>query len=185
MDDSKQIENRSITIYDIAREAGVSPATVSRVLTNNVNVRKEKKERVLSLIEKYNYKPNALARGLADMRRNVIGIIAADIRNPYYARVFVACEQAARERGYTVLLCNSFGELEVEVQQLEKLEEQRVDAIIQIGGRVDDLQSNIEYVEKVNRLTNTIPIIIGGKLDGTDCYQVRIDAMAAMDLLME
>ena len=62
MDDSKQIENRSITIYDIAREAGVSPATVSRVLTNNVNVRKEKKERVLSLIEKYNYKPNALAR---------------------------------------------------------------------------------------------------------------------------
>ena len=103
----KSSENKVITIYDIAKEAGVSAATVSRVLTNNANVRKEKKDKVQNLIEKYNFKPNAMARGLSDTKSRVIGIVAADVRNPYYAEVFVACENAAREAGYTVLLCNS------------------------------------------------------------------------------
>lgn len=181
----KPAENKTITIYDIAREAGVSPATVSRVLTNNANVRKEKKERVQFLIEKYNFKPNALARGLSDTRSKVIGIIAADVRNPFYAAVFVACEIAAKEAGYTVLLCNSLGITAQEVRQLEMLEEQRVDVIIQLGGRADDLVSNTDYVEKVNRLIGTIPMVITGKLDGTQCYQVQIDAEKAMELLMD
>lgn len=179
------MENKVITIYDIAKEAGVSPATVSRVLTNNANVRPQKKEIVQRIIDKYNFKPNALARGLSDTKSKIIGIIEADVRNPFYAEVFVACEQAARKAGYTVLLCNSLGEQAMEEQQLEKLEEQRVDAIIQLGGRADDLQSNISYVERVNQLTNTIPVIISGKLDGTDCYEVRIDARHAIDLLMK
>ncbi|MGF7142176.1 LacI family transcriptional regulator [Anaerotaenia torta] len=185
MEGLKPNDSKLITIYDIAREAGVSPSTVSRVLTSNANVRQEKKERILELIDKYNFKPNALARGLADTRSKVIGIIAADIRNPYYAEVFVACEMAARKCGYTVLLCNSLGKIEQEEQQLEKLEEQRVDAIIQLGGRVDDLVSCVEYVERVNRLMNKIPVVITGKLDGTRCYQVKIDAMKTMELLME
>lgn len=184
METPKPAENKTITIYDIAREAGVSPSTVSRVLTNNANVRREKKERVQSLIEKYNFKPNALARGLSDTRSKVIGIIAADVRNPFYAAVFVACEIAAKEAGYTVLLCNSLGITKQEVRQLEMLQEQRVDVIIQLGGRADDLVSNTDYVERVNRLTSTIPMVITGKLDGTNCYQVQIDAETAMELLM-
>ena len=89
-------EGKNITIYDIAKEAGVSAATVSRVLTNNAKVRPEKKERILQLIEKYQFKPNAMARGLSDTKSKIIGIIAADVRNPFYAQVFVACELAAR-----------------------------------------------------------------------------------------
>lgn len=185
METGKQSEVRVITIYDIAREAGVSAATVSRVLTNNANVRQEKKERVLRLIEKYNFKPNALARGLSDTKSKIIGIIAADVRNPFYAEVFVSCEAAASKAGYTVLLCNSLGKIRQEENQLEKLQEQRVDVIIQMGGRVDDLVSNMEYVEKVNQLMNTIPVVVTGKLDGTRCYQVQIDAMKSMEILME
>ena len=185
MEAGRSVEGKNITIYDIAKEAGVSAATVSRVLTSNANVRPEKKERVLKLIEKYNFKPNAMARGLSDTRSKIIGIIAADVRNPFYAQVFVACELAARKRGYTVLLCNSLGEREQEMNQLEKLHEQRVDAVIQLGGRVDDLMSDVEYVEQVNRLLNAVPMVVTGKLEGTKCYQVRIDAMKAMDLLME
>lgn len=185
MEEFKVPESKAITIYDIAKESDVSPATVSRVLTNNARVSAEKKEKVQAVINKYNFKPNALARGLVDTKRKVIGIIVADIRNPFYSELFVACEQAAQERGYTVILCNSFGEQEKEEFQLEKLEEQRVDAIILAGGRVDDLNSNEEFVELVNNVTNTIPVIITGKLDGTNCYQVHIDAIKSMDLVLE
>ena len=185
MDVGKKTGGKSITIYDIAKEAGVSPATVSRVLTNSARVRPEKKQKIQELIEKYNFTPNAMARGLSDTHSRVIGIIAADVRNPFYSEVFVACELAARRLGYTVLLCNSLGEAGLERQQLEKLQEQRVDAVIQLGGRVDDLVSQLEYVELVNAMPERIPMVINGKLDGTQCYQVQINARKSMDLLIE
>lgn len=178
-------EGKAITIYDIAKEAGVSASTVSRVLTNNANVRPAKREKVLELIRKYNFKPNALAKGLADTKSKTIGILAADVRNPYYAALFVACEKVAREAGYTVLLCNSLGDHKQEEILLEKLREQRVGAIIQFGGEVDDLTSDMDYVEIVNQIMATTPVVVTGKLDGTQCHMVRIDAMKTMDLLME
>lgn len=178
-------ENKVITIYDIAKEAGVSPSTVSRVLTNNANVSQEKKEKIQSLIEKYNFTPNAMARGLSDTKSRVIGIVVADVRNPYYAEVFVSCENAAKDAGYTVLLCNSLGVTEREFLHLEMLQQQRVEAIIQLGGRADDLISNEEYVEKVNRLITSIPMVVTGKIDDTRCYEVQIDAERAAELLME
>lgn len=185
MESQKGNEKRAITIYDIAKEAGVSAATVSRVLTNSTNVRAEKREKVLRLVEKYNFKPNALAKGLADTKSKIIGILVADIRNPFYAELFISCEKAAKDAGYTVLLCNSFNELEQEVLLLEKLQEQRVDAIIQIGGRVDDLITDVSYAAKVNQIMTTVPVVVTGKLEGTRCRMVRIDASRAMDLLME
>lgn len=184
-EDKRNLEGKKITIYDIAREAGVSPATVSRVLTGNAGVRSDKYEAVQALISKYNFRPNALARGLSETRRKVIGIIMADVRNAYYANLFVACEQAARKAGYSLLLENSLGQQEIEEAQLGLMEEQRVDAIILVGGRADDLHSNEAFVEKVNQVSNSIPIILTGKLDGTSCYQVRIDAIKTMDLVME
>ncbi len=185
MEDLRALEGKKITIYDIAREAGVSPATVSRVLTSNAKVKSDKLEAVQAVIAKYNFRPNALARGLTETRRKVIGIIMADVRNPYYANLFVACEQAARTKGYSLLLENSLGQQEIEEQQLVLMEEQRVDAIILVGGRADDLHSNESFVEKVNQVSNSIPVILTGKLDGTSCYQVRIDAIKTMDLVME
>lgn len=185
MDASNVSDRKTITIYDIAKEAGVSASTVSRVLTNRARVRPEKRERVLALIEKYNFTPNAMARGLVDTKSRVIGIIAADVRNPFYSEVFVACELAARKRGYTVFLYNSLAEPELEKWQLAKMREQCVDVVIQMGGRVDDLVSDPEYVKLVNSLPDRIPMVVTGKLDGTKCYQVQIDAMKTMDLLME
>ena len=67
-----QNNDKTITIYDIAKEAGVSASTVSRVLTNSANVRSEKKEKIMALIEKYNFKPNVMARGLADTKTHTI-----------------------------------------------------------------------------------------------------------------
>lgn len=179
------MDKKTITIYDIAKEADVSPATVSRVLTNSTNVSAAKREKIEAIIKKYDFRPNRLARGLSDTKTKVIGIIVADIRNPFYASVFVECERAANRRGYTLLLSNSFGEPTIEEDLLQKLYERRVDAIILMGGRVDEVISDANYVAKVTRISNKIPVIITGKLDGSDCYQVCIDEKQSMRALME
>lgn len=185
MKSPKEINGKPVTIYDIAREAGVSTATVSRVLTNKTKVSQKKREKVQALIDFYGYQPNALARGLSDTKSHVLGIVSADVRNPFYAETFVACELAAKEAGYTVLLCNSFGLTDIESEQLDMLRQQKVDAIIQLGGRGDDLESDKEYVEKVKGITQYIPMVVTGKLDGTNCYKVQIDAEKSAQLLME
>lgn len=173
-----------MTIYDIAREAGVSGSTVSRVLAGAAGVSDEKRTRVMCVVEKYNFRPNALARGLANAKSHIIGIITADICNPYYGELFVCCEKAAREAGYTLLLFNS-EKRERDSFFLEKLQEQKVDAIIQIGGMVDDLVTDMAYAEKVNQVMTTVPVIVAGKVEGTDCRMVRIDQAKTMELIME
>ncbi|WP_167954934.1 LacI family DNA-binding transcriptional regulator [Anaerosporobacter faecicola] len=179
--DSKRV----VTIYDVAKEANVSVATVSRVLTHNARVSAEKKKRVEQAIDKYNYHPNALARGLSETKSKTIGIIISDVRNPFYASLFVECESKAYEMGYMLLLCNSLGNNQLEDMHLEKLVSQRVDAIIQIGGRVDELVACPEYVDHINRIANTTPVVITGRLEGADCYQVNIDEASAMECIME
>ena len=178
-------ENKQITIYDIAAEAGVSASTVSRVLTNSANVRKEKKERVQALIDKYNFKPNALAKGLSDTKSNLIGIISADVRNPFYSAVYVACENAARAMGYKVLLCNSLGQGDREIEQLSMLKQQRVASIIQLGGRVDDVMTDLTFAKEAEKISTTVPMVVTGKIDGVKCYRVTIDAHEACALLTE
>ena len=185
MNEIKINDNKKITIYDIAEEAGVSISTVSRVLTGSSGVRSSNREKVQKVIDKYNFRPNALARGLSETKRKVIGIIVPDIRNSFYADLYMACDQTAHNAGYSLFLENSLSRLETELSQLELMEEQRVDAIILIGGRVDDLYSNTEFVEKVNQVSATTPIIVVGKLDGTSCHQIRIDSIKSMDLIME
>ncbi|MFV0400290.1 MAG: LacI family DNA-binding transcriptional regulator [Oscillospiraceae bacterium] len=181
----KDANAKDITIYDIAEEAGVSPATVSRVLTQSAKVSQAKQEAVEKVIRKYKFRPNAMARSLSDTQSKVLGVIVADIRNPYYAALAVECEIAANRQGYTVIVCNALSDRKLEDMNLEKLYEQRVDAIIQIGCSVDDLVSDEGYVANVNRVSRTIPFVITGKLDGADCYRLSIDDNLAMDLVME
>lgn len=114
---------KNITIYDIAKEAGVSPATVSRILTGSTSVRQEKRDRVNKLIEKYNFSPNAMARALSETRTKVIGMVMADTSNPYYNSVFAACGNEAYQRGYVTMLFNTYSRAEMEVSALTKLRE--------------------------------------------------------------
>ena len=181
----KDMEGSNITIYTIAKEAGVSPATVSRVLNNSANVSTEKRQKIEHLIRKYNFNPSALARGLTEPRRKVIGLIVADVRNTFYADLYVNCEIAAAKKDYSIMLINSFGQVEMEKQALAKLMEQRVDGIIHLGGVADDVETNREYVKLLSKLPASMPYVTTGKFDGVDCYQVQIDAAKAMDLLMK
>lgn len=185
MQGHKGNENKAITIYDIAKEAGVSAATVSRVLTNSAGVRAEKRKKVMALVKKYNFKPNALAKGLSKTQSRMIGILAADIRNPYYAELFVSCEQAASEAGYNILLANTLGDARREEMVLQMLLSQRAEAIIQIGGSVDDRFPDGNYVERINQIAATVPVVLAGKLSGTQCHSVCIDSRWTMEILME
>lgn len=178
-------DNKKLTIYDIAAEAGVSISTVSRVLTNSSGVRASNREKVQKVIDKYNFHPSAVARSLSETKRKVIGIIMPDIRNPYYADLYMACDQRAMRNGYSLFLANTLSNAENELCQLDLLEEHRVDAMILIGGRVDEYYSNTDFVEKVNQLNATTPILLIGKLDGTSCPQIRIDAVKSMDIVMD
>ncbi|MBO4355749.1 MAG: LacI family DNA-binding transcriptional regulator [Clostridia bacterium] len=178
-------EKNEVTIYDIASEAGVSVATVSRVLTGNARVKPDKKERIEALIKKYDFRPNTFARNLSSSKTRIIGIITADIRNPFYSNMVVECEAAADLLDYTLVICNSLGKKENEYRLLDKLEQQQVDAVILIGGSVDKLVTDLDYADRINRLQEKIPVVITGKLDGTDCYQVNIDEGKNLSLAME
>jgi len=83
------------------------------------------------------------------------------------------------------MLFNYLGNNQLEEEKLEIMMERRVDAIVQIGGKVDELISDEDYAEKVNYIMEDIPIVITGKLDGADCYQVNIDEGQSMELAME
>lgn len=185
MGSTKNNCNKKTTIYDIAAEAGVSASTVSRVLTNSAKVNEKKKEKVLAVIEKYNFKPNAFAKGLVDAKSRTIGILMADIRNPYYASMFIACEWAARKENYSVSVYNFLGDMELEKQLLLRLSEQGMDAIILLGGHEDELNTDMDYAELINHTMSRIPVILTGKMDGTNCDMVRIDHMKSMDLIMD
>ena len=176
---------QNITITDIAREAGVSIATVSRVLNGKVNVASEKKDKIEAIIKKYDFHPNALARGLINTRAGIIGMITADIRNLYYSSLYVSCETAAAEQGYNLILCNSYGEREKEFELLEKLAHQNVDAIILLGGAVDDVNTDPAFADRVNAISQHIPFVITGHLTGTSCTQVNINTVKAMTIVMQ
>ncbi|MCB2354658.1 LacI family DNA-binding transcriptional regulator [Clostridium estertheticum] len=167
---------KDTTIYDIAKEANVSPATVSRVLTGSAKVKEDKKERVLEIIKLHNFQPNAVARSLFKKRSMMIGVILPDITNPFFSTVFLEAEKAALEFGYSMILCNSMDSSKVEALHIKSLSEKQVDGVIFMGHRVNAVKTNINYVLDLQRLASKIPfVIINGKMTGVDSYKIITD----------
>lgn len=105
------------TIYDVARRAGVSPATVSRVL-NGTSVSEEKAAAVRAAAEELRFTPNRTARTLRTQSSEVIALVIPDIENPYFTEMARGVEDAASEAGYSVVLCNSDAQAEKEATYL-------------------------------------------------------------------
>jgi len=106
-DAAPPVPHRAPRIKDVAREAGVSTATVSHVINSTKYVSDETRERVLKAIKRFEYHPNAHARTLASGRSNMIGLLVSDISNPFFPELIKAIETAAFERGYNVILLNT------------------------------------------------------------------------------
>ncbi|RJT43433.1 LacI family DNA-binding transcriptional regulator [Rahnella woolbedingensis] len=119
-----------MSIQKIARLAGVSVATVSRVLNNSNSVKSKNRERVLEAIRESNYQPNLLARQLRTSRSSMILVMVSNIANPFCADVVKGIEEEAEKNGYRILLCNSGSDIERSKSSLGLLSGKMVDGII-------------------------------------------------------
>ncbi|MFC7400181.1 LacI family DNA-binding transcriptional regulator [Chelatococcus sp. GCM10030263] len=118
------------TIRDVARLAGVSVTTVSNALNTPGRVSPALSARVHAAVEKLGYAPHAAARSLRKRASSLIGMVVADITNPFFSELFEAVENAAAMRGYSMLLCNSGETFAREEQHLAMLRTQRIDGLI-------------------------------------------------------
>jgi LacI family transcriptional regulator len=152
---SESNPGKAASIYDVARESGVSAFTVSAVINNKSHVSKKLRERVEAAIRKLNYRPNLLARSLAKQKTHTIGMIVPDIANPFFPMVVRGAEDAAQKNGYNLLLCNSDDNLEKEESALEVLLSKRVDGIL-LTKTVNDFRPSLrQMIKEVN-----IPIVL-------------------------
>jgi LacI family transcriptional regulator len=119
-----------ITIKDVAKRAGVSPATVSRVVGAYGYVSRESRQKVMTAIRQLGYRPNAIARSLVKRSSSVIGMVVTDIQNPFFARLVRGVEQAIWGKGYALFLANSDEDVVREQAILTILEEKQVDGLI-------------------------------------------------------
>ena len=120
-----------ITIKEIAKEAGVSTATVSMILNNkDKHITDATRMRVLETVKKYNYVPNAMAGSLVTQRTHIIGLILPDITNPFFPGIARGAEDKANESGYSLIFCNTDDNLEVEERYIQSLTNKMADGII-------------------------------------------------------
>lgn len=119
-----------VSIREVAKRAGVSPATVSRVINGTANVDPAKKERVLTVIEETGFKPNELARALFKKSSKIIGVIVPNIENAFFSELARAIEEEAYQNNYRILLCNSQNDTEKELLNIQTLSQLRADGII-------------------------------------------------------
>jgi len=128
----------TVTIYDVAREAGVSMATVSRVVNNNPNVKPATRKKVFEAIERLGYRPNAVARGLASKKTTTVGVVIPDISNAIFAEVARGIEDIANMYHYNIILCNADKKKDKEIRVINTLLEKQVDGLLFMGGAVTE-----------------------------------------------
>jgi len=126
--------SNSVTIRDVAQLANVSPATVSKVLNGGPYVSKAARQRVLDAIEKLNYRPNTIARSLRKSHTATIGLVTDDLEGVFTMAMMHSIEEAASAQGFSVFLCNSYGEMARERAHLEVLLANQVSGIILMSG---------------------------------------------------
>jgi LacI family transcriptional regulator len=127
-----------VTIADVAKQAGVSTMTVSRVLNGRGEISEETRERVQSVIDRLSYRPSSLARNLKTQRTHTIGLIVPDITNPFFPEIVRGAEDIAAEEGFAVILCNTVRNPERERKALILLEDKRVDGLILCSSGLPD-----------------------------------------------
>ncbi|SFX44470.1 transcriptional regulator, LacI family [Thermoactinomyces sp. DSM 45891] len=136
-------KKETITIYDVAREANVSMATVSRVVNGNPNVKPVTRKKVLEVIRNLGYRPNAVARGLASKKTTTVGVVIPDISNAFYAEVARGIEDIATMYNYNIILSNSDLRQERELRLIETLMEKQVDGLLFLGGTITPAHKEI------------------------------------------
>lgn len=156
------------TLEMVAKEAGVSIATVSRIINGTAKVSAERKEAVDAAIAKLNFRPNAAARGLALGKSNTIGVITQAIDSPFYGEGLRGIEDYLQQRGYTALFMSGNWDEDDEERCMSELLSRRVDGIIIFSGRLEDRQL-ANYAKQV-------PLVVSGRnLKAPNIFSLQVD----------
>lgn len=168
-----------MTIYDISEKAGVSIATVSRVLNGNANVKPKTKKRVMDVIEEYGYTPNAFARGLGLNTMNAVGILCADSSDLYLSKAVYYIEQHLRENNYNSILCCTGYDLDSKRSSLDLLLSKRVDSVIMVGSNfIADTDENNKYIRSA---AEQVPLmLLNADFDYPNAYCTLCDDYKSM-----
>ena len=168
-----------MTIYDISKQAGVSIATVSRVLNGSANVKPKTKKKVLDVIEQCGYTPNAFARGLGLNSMNTVGILCADSSDLYLAKAVYHIERNLRAGGYHSVLCCTGYDHEDMKSSLSLLLNQRVDSVIMVGSTFIAADSgDNQYIRDA---AEQVPImLLNADLDCPNVYCTMCDDFKSM-----
>ena len=119
-----------VTLKDIGKEVGVSATTVSRALNNKPDISYQVKQKIKEVAERLGYSPNALARSLKAKKTSSIGVLIADIADPFFAPIVKGIENTARQMGYSIILCDTGEEYEQEKLAVQMMLEKRVDGLL-------------------------------------------------------
>ena len=163
-----------MNIYDVSNRAGVSIATVSRVLNGNPNVSEKTRTKVLAVMDELGYTPNIFARGLGLNTMKTIGIMCSDSSDLYLANAIYFLERELRKGGYDSILCCTGTDLETKQKYFDLLRSKRVDAIILAGSKFVELidKDNAYLIEAGKEL----PImLVNGYLEGENIYSTLCD----------
>lgn len=166
-----------MNIYDIASKAGVSIATVSRVLNGKGNVSEKTKEHVLKIIEEMGYTPNIFARGLGLNSIKMVGILCSDVSDIYYATAVSTIEKELRRGGYDSLLCCTGDNIEDRKKSIDLLLSKRVDAIILVGSTFKEKSDNSHILDAAQ---NVPFVMINDFIDAPNIYGVVCDDFNAV-----
>jgi LacI family transcriptional regulator len=159
----------NITIYDVAREANVSMATVSRVVNGNPNVKPATRKKVVEVIDRLGYRPNAVARGLASKKTTTVGVIIPDISNPFFAELARGIEDIATMYKYNIILSNSDQNIDKELHLLNTMLGKQVDGIVFMGGNIKE-----QHVAEFKK--SPVPIVMAGSIEESgEIPSVNID----------
>ena len=165
---------KRVTIYDVAKEAGVSLATVSRVINGSNVVKEPTKERVQAAIDKLGYKPNAIAQGLALQKTTVIGLVIPEASFTYTGQIINGLLDVAKIYNYTIMLHTITAGITDINDVIEDIIKSRVDGVIVYNAKLQ--MDEMEELSKYN-----IPIvIIGNKVKGENVASVYVDIEKAI-----
>lgn len=175
-----------MTIYDIAKEAGVAASTVSRVINNKPGIKAETRQRVQDLLKKYNYIPDAAARGLVMQSTKMVGILIVDIRVTHHIDSAFLIEQELTKRGYCCITMSTGPSDEKKAEYIRILEQRRVEGVILMGSMfmTDRVKESIQM-----HLPSVPVVMVNGYLDLPNVSGVVVDEDAGVarciDLLVK
>lgn len=168
-----------IRIKDVAKAAGVSTATVSRVLSDKPHVKQEIREHVLRVVESMNYRPNRVARNLRAHQSSIIGLIVSDIQNPFFQSISRAVEDTAHENGFSTILCNADENQDKESKYIELMLDENVAGLI--------LSPTVKTADNFDDgLSRKLPVVvIDRKVKKIDIDSVLLDNVDASSKLVD